>query len=160
MRFSLLAPKVDGDRHWLEVAAFSDKALPFAVRLLLKPGPVTPDNVDRAVLYVMGQAPLDIPVEDLKEHIPAARAAPKLRTIRGPEQTLSTGAGRLRVSEVRITAQGETTRVWRSADVPLWGLVRAEGPKETIELVGYAREGARSAIPEPGQGKGSESTNR
>jgi hypothetical protein len=161
MRFSLLPPKVEGDRHWLEVAAFGDVGLPFAVRVLLKSGPVVPTNVERAIVYVTGQAPLEIPLEDLQERL--ARDAPGssgARTVRGAARTIATGAGRFKASEVRITAGGQTTRVWRSADVPLWGLVRAEGPRETIELVSFSHEGARSAIPEPGQGKGSESTNK
>jgi len=161
MRFSLLPPKVEGDRHWLEVAAFGDVGLPFAVRVLLKSGPVVPANVERAVLYVTGQAPLEIPLQDLQEQL--SRDAPKssaARTVRGAERTISTGAGRFNASEVRITARGQTTRVWRAAEVPLWGLVRARGPRETIELVSFSHEGAQSAIPEPRQGKGSESTNK
>jgi hypothetical protein len=161
MRFSLLPPKVEGDRHWLEAAAFGDVGLPFAVRVLLKSGPVVPANVERAIVYVMGQAPLEIPLGDLQERL--ARDAPAssgARTVRGPERTIATSAGRFKASEVRVSARGQTTRVWRSPDVPLWGLVRAEGPRETIELVGFSHEGARSAIPEPGQGKGSESTNK
>jgi hypothetical protein len=161
MRFSLLPPEVEGDRHWLEVAAFGDVGLPFAMRVLLKSGPVVPANVERAILYVMGQAPLEIPLQDLQDRLP--RDVPKssgARTFRGRKRTIATGAGRFEASEVRVTARGQTTRVWRSADVPLWGLVRAEGPRETIELVSFSHEGARSAIPEPGQGKGSESTNK
>jgi hypothetical protein len=161
MRFSLLPPKLEGDRHWLEVAAFGDVGLPFAMRVLLKSGPVMPANVERAIVYVMGQAPLEIPLQDLQERLPGdVPASSGARTVRGPKRTIATGAGRFKASEVRVTARGQTTRVWRSADVPLWGLVRAEGPRETIELVSFSHEGASSAIPEPGQGKGSESTNK
>jgi hypothetical protein len=161
MRFSLLPPKVEGDRAWLEVAAFSDAGLPFAVRVLLKPGPVMPVNVERAILYVMGQAPLELPIADLRERLPSdPPPVSGARIVRGSERTFSTRAGRFKVSELRIATRGETTRIFRSIDVPLWGLVRAEGPRETIELVGFSHEGARSAIPEPGQGNGSESTNK
>jgi len=161
MRFSLLPPKVEGDRHWLEVAAFGDVGLPFAVRVLLKSGPVVPANVERAIVYVTGQAPLEIPLQDLEDRL--RRDVPKpsgARTVRGSQRTIATGAGRFKASEVRITAAGKTTRIWRSTDVPLWGLVRAEGPRETIELVRFSHEGAHSALPESGQGNGNESTKR
>ena len=161
MRFSLLPPKVEGDRHWLEVAAFGNVGLPFAVRVLLKSGPVVPANVERAIVYVTGQAPLEIPLQDVEERLRRDTARPSgARTVRGAERTIATSAGRFKASEVRITARGQTTRVWRSPEVPLWGLVRAEGPRETIELASFSHEGARSAIPEPGQGKGSDSTNK
>jgi len=161
MRFSLLPPKLEGERHWLEVAAFGELGLPFAVRVLLKSGPVVPSNVERAIVYVTGQAPLEIPLQDLQERLPHdGPKASGARTVRGGERTIATGAGRFKASEVRVTARGQTTRVWRSAEVPLWGLVRAEGPRETIELVSFSHEGAQSAIPEPRQGKGSESTNK
>ena len=148
-------------RHWLEVAAFGNVGLPFAVRVLLKSGPVVPANVERAIVYVTGQAPLEIPLQDVEERLRRDAARPSgARTVRGAERTIATSAGRFKASEVRITARGQTTRVWRSPEVPLWGLVRAEGPRETIELATFSHEGARSAIPEPGQGKGSDSTNK
>jgi len=161
MRFSILPPKVEGDRHWLEVAVFGDVGLPFAVRVLLKPGPVVPANVERAIVYVTGQAPLEIPLQDLQDRLRADDPKPSgARTTRGAQRTIATEAGRFKAMEVRITARGQKTRVWRSPEVPLWGLVRAQGPRETIELVRFSHEGAQSAIPEPGQGKGNESTNK
>ena len=161
MRFSLLPPKVEGGRAWLEVAAFSDAGLPFAIRVLLKPGAVIPANVERAILYVMGQSPLELPLADLEERLPTAPPpASGARIVRGSDRTISTPAGQFKVSELRIAARGETTRVFRSVDIPLWGLVRAEGPREVIELVGFSHEGARSAIPDPAQGNGSDSTNK
>jgi hypothetical protein len=177
MRFSLLPPKLEGGRYLLEVAAFSDMGLPFALRALLVPGPVVPANMERATLYVLGQAPLEVPMEDLKQQASRARPDPSgARIARGPQRTLSTEAGRFKAAELRITARGQTTRLWRSDEVPLWGLVRSKGPEEAIELVAFSREGARSAIPEPGrakadrvqppdqarpdQGNGSDSTNK
>jgi hypothetical protein len=161
MRFSLLPPKVEGGRYWLEMAAFSDVALPFAMRALLRPGAVVPANMERATLYVLGQAPLEVPMEDLKEH--ASRKTPGssgARIVHRAARTLSTQAGRFRATELRITAKGETTRLWRSDEVPLWGLVRSKGPKGAIELVAFSHEGARSAIPGPDQGNGKDSTNQ
>jgi hypothetical protein len=46
--------------------------------------------------------------------------------------------------------------VWRAAQVPLWGLVRAEGPRQVVELTGLGERGARSVFPGD-QGNGSES---
>jgi hypothetical protein len=161
MRFSLLPPKLEGGRYWLEVAAFSDVALPFALRAILLPGPVTPANMERATLYVLGQAPLEVPMDDLKKHVSRKAPGPSgARIVHGPARTVVTQAGRFQATELRITARGQTTRLWRSDAVPLWGLVRSKGPKETIELVAFSREGAKSAVPAPGQGNGKDSTNQ
>ena len=49
-------------------------------------------------------------------------------------------------------------RVFRSDQVPLWGLVRAVDSAQRIELVGYGATGAATVFPaEFDQGSGKES---
>ena len=66
-------------------------------------------------------------------------------------------AGTFAVEELRVGSGGGATRLSRASQVPLWGLVRAEGPRQTVELTAYGLQGARSVFPEV-QGNGSEST--
>ena len=50
------------------------------------------------------------------------------------------------------------TRVWRSSDVPLWGLVKAESERQSVELIAFGHSGGRSVFPARwDQGNGSES---
>src|SRR6266852_1493267 len=65
-------------------------------------------------------------------------------------------AGTFHAEEIRIVARGETTRVWRADQVPLWGLVRVEGRRTVVELTGLGERGARPMF-QGDQGKGSES---
>jgi hypothetical protein len=53
------------------------------------------------------------------------------------------------------------TRIWRDRSVPLWGLLKARSPRQSIELVACGASGGRSVFP-PGwdQGNGSESAKK
>jgi hypothetical protein len=156
IRFSVLGR--DGARSWLEMAAFGDAGVPFAARLLLGPGAKRASDAERAVVYVLGLAPLELPVVDLREHLDSAATAPDGASIRRVRMVnVTVPAGRFQTEETRIAALGTVAFVWRASQVPLWGLVRARSPSESVELVAYGLHGARSAIPD--QGTGSESTN-
>ena len=149
VRFAVIAPQLEDGRAWIEVTALGELALPFAARVLVRSG----HGVERAVLYVLGQAPLELPIE------PSGNAARGARRGRAPPRIFTAGrkdvsvpAGRFDAEQVRI---GTGVRAWRSKRVPLWGLVRAEGPRQLIELVAYGQSGARSVFPYA-QGNGSE----
>ena len=79
-----------------------------------------------------------------------------MRTARAGRAEVKVPAGAFLAEEVRVSTAEETTRIWRSDDVPLWGLVRARGPRQTVELLASARRGAHSVFPDP-QGNGSDS---
>ncbi len=108
-------------------------------------------------MYALGQAPIEVPVSELQ---PAA-AKPKrdpagVRTTSVGSAKVTVPAGTFQAEELHVLSGGETTRVWRAAQVPLWGLVRAEGPRQIVELTGLGERGARSVFPVD-QGNGSES---
>jgi hypothetical protein len=154
VRVCVVPPALEAGRAWIEVTALGETALPFAARLLLRNG----RGVERVLLSVLGQAPLDFPIEPAEPA--AARGQQKPRRIRAVTlggADVSVPAGRFHAEDIRIAARGEALHAWRSDLVPLWGLVRAEGPRQVIELVAYGHNGGRSVFPE-GHGNGSDST--
>jgi hypothetical protein len=152
VRLSLVPPALDGGRVWLELTTLGSQDLPFAARLLLRGA----GGIERAIVYALGQAPIEVPVGELQpvEAKPMHTAAARTTRIGPAEVTVP--AGTFRGEELRIESGGETTRVWRAAQVPLWGLVRAEGRRQVVELIDLGERGARSVFP-GNQGNGSES---
>ncbi|MFL5312263.1 MAG: hypothetical protein ACJ79H_17665 [Myxococcales bacterium] len=152
VRLSLIPPALEQDRAWVEVTALGEHTLPFAARLLVG----REGGLERAVLYALGQAPIEVPVA--REQGEGAKSR---RHVRAPRATrigsVTVRAGTFEVEELRVGSGGAATRVWRAPQVPLWGLVRADGPRQTVELTAYGVQGARSVFPDA-QGKGSEST--
>jgi len=151
VRLSVVPPALEGGRAWLEVAVLGEQALPFAARLLLDGA----GGIERAIVYALGQAPLEIPLGDLqpRKGSAAGRAG---RAVPAGAAEVTVPAGSFHSEELRIGSRGGATRMWRSARVPLWGLVRAEGPGRVVELIAMGEKGARSVFPDD-QGKGSES---
>ena len=103
----------------------------------------TAQNLERMELYMSGQAPIEIPIDQLKNALPdpGKSAAPKI--VRRGEEQVTVRAGTF---TARIVDVGGA-RVWRSAKVPLWGLVKGRSPRETIELLGSGFTGAHSVFP-------------
>ena len=154
VRLSLIPPALEGGRSWVEVTALGARALPFAARLLVG----SEGGLERAVLYALGQAPIEVPVAGAQAGGPKSeRSVVARRARRLGSATMTVPAGTFEVEELRTGSGSGATRVWRASRVPLWGLVRAEGPRQTVELTAYGFQGARSVFPDA-QGKGSEST--
>ena len=151
VRIAIVPPALEDERAWLEVTALGAQDLPFAARLLLHRA----GGIERAIVYALGQAPIEIPVGDLQPSTAKAKRGRAVRASPVGSAEVTVPAGTFQTEELRITSGGETTRVWRAARVPLWGLVRAEGPRQLVELIGLGETGARSVFPAD-QGKGSE----
>jgi hypothetical protein len=151
VRLSLVPPALEEDRSWLEVTVLGERTLPFAARLLVG----SKGGLERAVVYALGQAPIELPVGEPQPEAPKSDRPARARRI--GDGTVTVPAGTFEVEALRVGAGGGATRVWRASRVPLWGLVRAEGPRQTVELTAYGFEGAGSVFPDV-QGKGSEST--
>ena len=152
LRVAVTPPAVSG-RVWIEVAALGSQSLPFAARLLVN---ATTGNLEHASVYALGQAPIEVPVDGGKERAPPARTAAS--RVRGRAQTVSVPAGTFTAAELRVTERGEVARIWRTGEVPLWGVVRVRRRRQEIELIRYGRAGASSVFP-PLQGIGSERAN-
>ena len=145
VRLSLIPPALEEGRCWLELTALGEQTLPFAARLLVG----SRGGLERAVVYALGQAPIELPIAEPRA--PKSDRQVRERRIGGASVTVP--AGIFEAEEVRVGA----TRVWRASRVPLWGLVRAEGPRQTVELTAYGLQGARSVFPDA-HGMGSVST--
>ncbi|HKC60072.1 MAG TPA: hypothetical protein VKB92_08300 [Myxococcales bacterium] len=152
VRLSVVPPALDGGRAWLEVAALGDQDLPFGARLLVGGS----GRLERAIVYALGLAPIEVPLGELQPAETKPARDPAVQAMRVGSAEVTVPAGTFHAEEIRIVARGETTRVWRADQVPLWGLVRVEGRRTVVELTGLGERGARPMF-QGDQGKGSES---
>ena len=152
IKLSILAPALPGGRYWLELDLASETAAPTAVRLLVHGSPARAQDIERATLFMPGQAALEVPLDEVQEQLAAEEGAkPSGAALhKRKPQSIRTAAGAFPDAEVLDVAG---TRIWRSAKVPLWGLVQSKSRSQTVELIGYASAGAHTLI----QGNGSES---
>jgi hypothetical protein len=149
VRVSVLPDPAPVDRYWLELVTTAGNAPMQAVRLLVHGSLAQPRSLERVELYRTGQAPLELPVEGLANE-PLKPGKPP-RIVRGRKERVQVPAG-------SFTAQrfdAGDVRLWRSPDVPLWGLVRSRSPRQTVELVDSGLTGAHSVFP---QGNGNDKT--
>lgn len=157
LKASVLAPLASRGRYWLEIVSEQQGGLPVAVKMLLHGPPGTMENVERIYLYVAGQAPVELPLDDARADAGSPPGGPLPRVRRKGTEQLVLAAGKFRCDVLQL----EGSRLYRSAQVPLWGMVRAITPEERVELVGFGESGAVTVFPEPfgegAQGKGSES---
>jgi hypothetical protein len=154
-RISAVPPAVDGGRVWLEVAVLGSESLPFAARLLVVAATGT---VERAAIYALGQAPLDIPIRSHAGAMTTAPGRPPVRIVQERDEEVTVAAGTFRATRLRISGAGGGVSLWKSDAVPLWGLVRARARRQSIELLRYGHGGARSLFPFA-QGNGTDSAN-
>ncbi|MFN2547334.1 MAG: hypothetical protein ABR567_07885, partial [Myxococcales bacterium] len=157
VRFSILLPALDDGWYWLEEAGVNGDGLASAVKLRLHGDPSDPHNYDRMYVYVAGQAPIEVPIDQLPLPDPPKKGAGKV--VKGRPERIEVRAG---VYDKAEPLRLRDVRVWRSRQVPLWGLVKAESPRQTVELIAAGRTGAHSTFPtgwtdDQSQGKGSES---
>lgn len=153
LRIGVLAPALPDGRYWLEIQSQQPGALPVAMKMLLHGEPGLRENLEKIYLLVEGLAPMELPLDELPaEEKPPEGPAPKVAP-RGPQE-LKLAIGTFRCEELRV----KDARVFRSGQVPLWGLVREVDSAQRIELVGYGSTGAASVFPaEFDQGSGKES---
>jgi len=145
-------PASGEDRYWLELATASDTGLVSAARLLLRGKELSPRAVERMVVQVAGQQPIEVPPEQLPRASPGPGT--QAQASRLGQERVRVPAGEFTAELIRISR----TKVWRSASVPLWGLVKAVSPLQSIELVASGSSGGRSLFPPGwGQGNGSDS---
>jgi hypothetical protein len=151
VRATVLADAADG-RHWLELITASAGGIVSASRLLVRADALLPQGIERMYLMLAGQQPIEVPLDRLKlPEAPQARARPSVARV---------GTERVRVPAGTFTAEAMRiagARVWRTASVPLWGLVKAWSSRQSLELVAFSMSGGHSVFP-PGwdQGKGSD----
>lgn len=148
VRLSVLPPAMPEGRYWLEVASAGLGGVPVAARILVKGDPSRPANVERMLVYVAGQAALELPVDEA-EGVFGSAAPPQsgARIERLGKARVTTRGGTYEAERLRVTRGKESTQVWKAAGVPLLPLVRSESKEQTVELLGSARTGAHSVFP-------------
>ncbi len=174
VRLSILPPPPDAaeGRYWLEVATVGVGVLPAAVKLLVHGDPRVPGDIERLVIYVAGQAPLEVPADEAPQAlgpVGSGRSAKvtqlKRRAVRVPAGTFTA-----RGLQISVRTPRRTTRVWLAKDaVPLWGLVSSDGDGRSLELLEFGKAGAHTVVPPapgepderpdggmPGQGNGND----
>ena len=157
IRLSILPPALPDGRYWLEADSVAEIGIGSAVKMRVRGNPSDAKNIDRMYLWVAGQAPITIPLDQLPQQKSPRRLPGKV--VREKAEVVTVKAGEFEAEPLRLGK----SRVWRSPKVPLWGVVKAQTPRQTVELLGYGQSGAHSTFP-PGfaddqnQGNGSEST--
>ena len=144
LRLSVVPPALAGDRRWLEVKIIGTGG-GLTMRLLTKGEPDRPGNIERLLVQDAGQAPLELPMMDLRregDDAPAPEAPAKVT--RAPGGKLTVPAGTFETTKLSA-AHGAAA--WYSKDAPIYGLVRAESSEQLVELVASGRTGAFAEIP-------------
>jgi hypothetical protein len=151
VRATVLLAREPG-RYWLELAAAeAASGVAGAVRLLIREGR-GPGSAERVVVLLAGQDPVEVTAE----RSPPPKAPGSIKPL--GMQEIRVPAGVFSARALRVSG---TTRVWRAAGVPLWGLVKARSSRQTLELLAWGREGGHSVFPPDwDQGNGSESANQ
>jgi hypothetical protein len=142
----------ESGRYWLELATAGEIGMASAARVLLRGRSSSPRDIERMYVMIAGQQPIEVPLDQIQ--LPEAGPRAKARVKR-------LGSGRVRVAAGEFAAEllrVSGTRVWRAANVPLWGLVKARSARQSVELVAFGESGGHSLFPPGwGQGNGSES---
>jgi hypothetical protein len=149
IKLSILPPRLEGGRYWLEIDSATEDGAPSAAKLLVHGNPARAQDLERAFIY-------EVPLGEIEDRLAAEPLpAPSGKKVRRPApQDVEVKAGSFPKAEVLEVAG---TRIWRSPRVPLWGVVRSRGAGQTLELIGFARHGAHSLMPDLDQGTGSDS---
>jgi len=144
----LAAP--EGGRFWLELATAGAGGIASAARLLLRDTAVSASDAERIYVMLAGQDPVEVTPQGRT----AAAGRPLRRATPLGTELVRVAAGAFSARLFRL----DGTRVWRSDEVPLWGLLKSQSARHSVELIGYGRTGGRSVFPARwAQGNGRES---
>src|SRR5438270_667627 len=112
VRLAVLPPVAGDGRAWIEVTTVGARSLPFAARLLLN---VATGKLERASVYALGQAPIELPVGEADGATRAA--APLVRVVNAHAKAIRVAAGTFTATELHVGQGGAAARVWRSNEV-------------------------------------------
>jgi len=147
---SVLPPPMPDGRYWLELDSTSEGTAPSALRLLAHGNPVDAESFDRAIVYVAGQNTFEIPLQMLVSKSakpPPAPSGADISSMHAGKVTVR--AGTFNAERIRVAKGKDATVVWRSSEVPLFGLVKSESADKTTELVQTGHSGAHTLISVP-----------
>lgn len=151
VRVSVLSK--EGESALIEIDTLAKDKPPQAVRMLVHGSPADARNVDKLELYVAGQAPIEVPVDELRDDL---RPPPKhkSRAVQHGRERVQVQAGSF---DAEVVDRG-STRIWSSNEVPIFCMVKTRTKTQTAELIAFGRTGAHSLFPDAAHQKGSETT--
>lgn len=148
VRLSVLQPALPEGRYWLEIAAASAGSVPVVARLLVHGQPTHPADVERTLVYVAGQAVLELPLEEADGSFePRGEADRSIRVKARGEEQVKVRAGTFTAQRLEVSRAKERATLWRADGVPILGLVKAEDEGSQTELTGHGLTGARTLFP-------------
>ncbi len=134
IRVTLLAGAPEG-QSWLEIVTADAEGIAASIRLLVSAD--RPTRVERMFVMLAGQQPVEVPLGRAGTALPAP-AEKRLGTRR-----VNVPAGTFVAEVVDLAA----SRIWRSEEVPVWGVVQARLRGRTLELLASGRGAGRSVFP-------------
>jgi hypothetical protein len=151
VRVSVLSK--EGENASIEIDTLAKDKPPQSVRMLVHGSPADARNVDKLELYVAGQAPIEVPLDDLRDDL---RPPPKskARAVERGRERVQVQAG----SFDAVVVDRGGARIWSSNDVPIFGMVKTRTQAQTAELIAFGRTGAHSLFPDAAHQNGSETT--
>ena len=151
VRVSVLSK--EGENALIEIDTLAKDKPPQSVRMLVHGSPADARNVDKLELYVAGQAPIEVPLDELRDDL---KPPPKnkVRTVERGRERVQVQAGTF---DAEVVDRGQA-RVWSSKEVPIFGMVKTRTKTHTAELIGFGRTGAHSLVPDAAHQNGSETT--
>ena len=147
---SVLPPPMPDGNYWLEIDSINEQAYPVALRLLAHGNPGRVSSIARAIIYVPGQGPIELPLRLANEEHSRPAPAPSgagISTTHG--EKVKVAAGSFTADRIRIGKGKESTTLWRSLDVPLFGLVKSVAPGKEIELSASGHTGGHTLFAAP-----------
>lgn len=151
VRISVLSK--EGDNAAIEIDTLPKTGVAQSVRMLVHGTPADARNVKKIELYVAGQAPIEVPVDELRDDMrPPPKNKP--RAVQRGRERVQVPAGSF---DTKVVDKGPS-RIWSSNLVPIYGMVKTRTKAQTAELIAFGRTGAHSLFPDAAHQKGSERT--
>jgi hypothetical protein len=142
VRASLLPQPAPEGSYWLEFATLAENGMAAAAKMLLHGNAFDGKNIDRIFVLLAGQQPIEIPLDELD--LPSEKPPAPPHVEHAGKERVQVKAGTYE-AEI-LSAAG--ARIWRSKEVPLWGLVQMKAKGESMELLAAGEKGAHSVFPQ------------
>ena len=156
------------DCYWYEFQTTEGEKISI-VKMLISGDPDEPGNLKRLILKNGDEPAVEIPVGMTHSAgIAASRTGESedIEAVSGRDlvtvgrETLTTDAGKINCTHLRIKNQEKQIDFWASESIPFFSIARSVHSGLTMEITGYGESGAKTAItekpkkmPKPGIGR-------
>lgn len=145
MSLRLAALEKEGAAQWYEMAVRFPKGRALVLKILLKGTLAAPSTPLKTVIQITGQPAFFLPPEVGAARLPRFSSSkdPHLRRVSSGK--LKVPAGVFKVERFHRVEKGQVTKIWISAAVPGWPMIKLLSPSLKLELKAHG-EDARSLI--------------